>query len=325
MKTKIFVCTFEDKVFCNNDIFVPIQVGKKNTNLDLGYLSDNVGDNKADKNPWYSEQTALYWVWKNIKGLDCVGFMQYRKLLQLNKKKSIKTEIHIPKEEFNIQPNIDMLMHGCDIILANPLKYSNSLAEKYEECHIPKDLEILDETVKNRFPEYYDAFKQTMYSKPGILHPYNIFIMRWKWFDEYCKFIFPLFEILEKKLDLKNHIGYQKRVFGYMAERLLNVFCLKHKLLVRTRTAALITDYYTKDKEEKQTKAILESLSGKKIIQGEDPKTVALQDSIDNMSDDSKKTVETAADAPVRKDEMKNDSIPADVPKKRPKSILFNY
>lgn len=270
MNTRIYICTYEDKVFFDNDIFTPIQVGKKYTGLDLGYISDDTGDNIAAKNPYYSEQTALYWIWKNVKGLDCVGIMQYRKLLQLNRRKHVKTNLEITHDEFNIEPDIDALMTGCDVILANPLKYSVTLAEKYKECHIPKDLDLLDLTIKECTPEYHDAFVETMYSTPGILHSYNIFLMKWYWFDKYCSWIFPLFKEMESRLDLKNHTGYQQRVFGYMSERLLNVFCLKNRLLVRTRPAVLIKEYYTAEKKKKQDKAIQESLAGKKNIQDSD-------------------------------------------------------
>lgn len=328
MKTKIFVCTYEDKVFCDNDIFTPIQVGKQYSHLDLGCLSDDTGDNIAYKNPYYSEQTSLYWIWKNVKGLDCVGIMQYRKLLQLNKKKSVKTDLSLTETEFNQHPDIDALMQGCDIILANPLKFRVSLTDKYRECHISKDLDILEETIKQYSPEYYDAFCTTMKSVPGILHSYNIFVMRWKWFDAYCSWIFPLFSILESKLDLENHTGYQRRVFGYMAERLLNVFCLKNKLLVRTRPAVLIKEYYTKDKEEKQIKAIIESLVGKKNIEnagkeGSDDKS----DKTSDMSNSSKGYDDMVTDTPINSAEL-HETEKEDVQhtkQKGPKSILYRY
>lgn len=305
MNGKIFLCTFEDKVNCQNKIFTPIQVGKQVTNLDLGYLSDDTGDNIAYKNPYYSEQTALYWIWKNMTGLDYVGIMQYRKRLQLNKKKSVKTDLYITEEEYNYNPDIDSLMYGCDIILANPLKFSVSLAAKYKECHIKKDLEILEETIKEYTPEYYDAFCTTMNSVPGVLHGYNCFVMRWKWFDLYCGWIFPLFEILEQKLDLENHTGYQRRVFGYMTERLLNIFCLKNRLLVRTRPAVLLKEYYTKDKENKQKKAIDESLEGKKNIESGKKKEVV--EKTPEPEDIVEKSTESVNDTPINIETLHDD------------------
>ena len=268
---QIFSLCYERKkfAFLNDAVVTPLQVGAAN-GKNVCALKDNTGDNISAKNYFFIENTGTYWIWKNVKGLDCVGIMQYRKLLQLNRRKNVKTNLEITHNEFNLEPDIDALMTGCDVILANPLKYSVTLAEKYKECHIPKDLDLLDLTIKECTPEYHDAFVETMYSTPGILHSYNIFLMKWYWFEKYCSWIFPLFKEMESRLDLNNHTGYQQRVFGYMSERLLNVFCLKNKLLVRTRPAALIKEYYTAEKQKKQDKAIQESLAGKKNIQDSD-------------------------------------------------------
>ncbi len=47
----------------NNDIYIPLQVGAALHNS-LGYHSDNTGDNISERNPYYSELTGLYWLYK---------------------------------------------------------------------------------------------------------------------------------------------------------------------------------------------------------------------------------------------------------------------
>jgi len=53
MKKRIYVVTHKEFVRPQNTLYCPIQVGKKNTNLELDMISDDVGDNISDKNSNY--------------------------------------------------------------------------------------------------------------------------------------------------------------------------------------------------------------------------------------------------------------------------------
>ena len=48
--------------------------------------------------------------------------------------------------------------------------------------------------------------------------------MNWQQFDRYCNWLFPLLEKVEDKIDITNYPCDQKRIYGYMGERLLNVY-----------------------------------------------------------------------------------------------------
>lgn len=66
-KLKILVACHKAVEVFENDVYVPIHVGKAlHPNLELGFISDNIGDNISMKNPFYSELTAQYWAWKNL-------------------------------------------------------------------------------------------------------------------------------------------------------------------------------------------------------------------------------------------------------------------
>ena len=62
----------------NNDIYIPLQVGAALHNS-LGYHSDNTGDNISERNPYYSELTGLYWLYKNDSDCDITGLCHYRR------------------------------------------------------------------------------------------------------------------------------------------------------------------------------------------------------------------------------------------------------
>ena len=57
-------------------------------------------------------------------------------------------------------------------------------------------------------------------------------IMKKPLFDEYCAWLFDILFTLEPQLDLTEYNDYQKRVFGFLAERLLNVWVLQKDLNV---------------------------------------------------------------------------------------------
>ena len=55
-------------------------------------------------------------------------------------------------------------------------------------------------------------------------HRFNMFIMKRKLADEYCQWIFDILFELENRLDISNYSDYDKRVFGFISERLLDVW-----------------------------------------------------------------------------------------------------
>ena len=67
-KIKILVAQHKEAKVYANDVYIPIQVGKALSQIDLGIQGDNTGDNISDLNPFYCELTAQYWAWKNLRG-----------------------------------------------------------------------------------------------------------------------------------------------------------------------------------------------------------------------------------------------------------------
>lgn len=55
-------------------------------------------------------------------------------------------------------------------------------------------------------------------------HRFNMFIMKKALADEYCEWLFDILFDLEKRLDITGYIEKERRVFGFIAERLLDVW-----------------------------------------------------------------------------------------------------
>ena len=55
-------------------------------------------------------------------------------------------------------------------------------------------------------------------------HRFNMFVMRRDYFDAWCAWLFPVLFAVERRLDITGYDPYNARVFGFVAERLLDVW-----------------------------------------------------------------------------------------------------
>ena len=60
MDIKILVATHKEYWMPEDEVYLPIHVGRENK-AGLGYLGDNTGNNISAKNSNYCELTGLYW------------------------------------------------------------------------------------------------------------------------------------------------------------------------------------------------------------------------------------------------------------------------
>ena len=51
-----------------------------------------------------------------------------------------------------------------------------------------------------------------------------MFVMKWDLFDSYCTFMFDVLDKVESRIDVSNYSVQEARVFGYLSERLFNVW-----------------------------------------------------------------------------------------------------
>lgn len=216
---KIFIATHKKVDFPQNKIYIPIQVGAEyNKSIDVS-LRDNENDNISNKNSSFCELTALYWIWKNCHD-DIIGLVHYRRYFFKRKyTKNIK-EILNEKE-------INKIMEKYDIILPDKKYLKNyNVYEQYEKLHNIEDLNECKNIIKNKYPDYIKSFEKVM--KNQYLYPYNMFIGRKNRIDEYCEWVFSILFELEKKIDISKYDKYNARVYGFLAERLFNVWIEKN-------------------------------------------------------------------------------------------------
>ena len=79
---------------CLDDAYKTIYVGNKvREDAKLkGLIVDSEGNSICEKNPYYCELTALYWIWKNDKKSDWIGLNHYRRYFMSSQTHEILTK-----------------------------------------------------------------------------------------------------------------------------------------------------------------------------------------------------------------------------------------
>lgn len=224
---KIFVVghkNFNIKEQFNSALYKKIYVGTKADQLKtINDFSDNVGDNIADKNSSYCELTAIYWIWKNCTE-DIVGIFHYRRFLMANNN-SVKpiTEEYIKK----LLSNYDLIVPEKEKFYLRKDFRFDTVYSQYQKCHEIKPLIVAREVLENNYPDYLESFDKIMNQ-----HSYfgrNMMICNKSTFDQYCEWLFDVLAMVEEKIDYTQYDAYNQRVFGFLSERLFNVWIKKNK------------------------------------------------------------------------------------------------
>jgi hypothetical protein len=131
--------------------------------------------------------------------------------------------------------NYEKLIRGKleknDIILAKQSVFEKSLLEQYAEKHYIEDYICLRDIIHETCPEYEGSFLQ-FFRENNKISLYCIFISGYEIFNKYFEWLFPILFEAEKRINISEYDGYQRRVLAFLSERLLNVYVNHNKLNV---------------------------------------------------------------------------------------------
>lgn len=263
---KIIVCYHKDSYRFQNDIFLPVHVGKATSNIELGIQGDNEGENISNQNNLYCELTGLYWAWKNLRS-DYMGLCHYRRFFTFKRKRlpiffkrilgiamsplllfgrrvdrmyydqievSSETELDIQLNSFK-KKLISILnkKEAPKIIVPAPVHFlfesvRNSISSKAGQHH----LDILKKIINDQFPEYLPYYYKVI--KSNRFYYANMVVMEKTIFDDYCDFLFKLLNkhrdiIISSGLYYSLSEGSLNRLSGYLGEMLTSVFLISQK------------------------------------------------------------------------------------------------
>lgn len=214
-KVKILVACHKPAKVYQDDVYTPIQVGKAlHPDLDLGYITDDTGDNISEENPYYCELTAIYWGWKNLN-CEYIGLQHYRRYFNFI---------------FN-ENNIDNVFKDCDVVLATPLWSGESVFKNWMAGLIPEDVYVAFKLLEAMYPDDYEKGK-AFFSNP-FFYPCNMFVCKKSLLDEFAKWEFPYLKKLKEVLKLSGY-SREKRILGYIGEGLLPLYFLNRGYRIKT-------------------------------------------------------------------------------------------
>lgn len=215
MDIKIIVATHKKYWMPDDPMYLPLHVGAEGKES-IGYIPDNTGDNISGKNANYCELTGLYWAWKNLKA-DYIGLAHYRRHFSNGKRFGDK------KDKVISQMELEKCLAEADILLPKPRNYwIETNYSQYAHAHHAIDLDTTRAIIQEKYPEYIKAYDESMKRTTG--HRFNMFIMKKDKFDEYCKWLFDILFELENRLDISSYNKNDARVFGFVSERLLDIW-----------------------------------------------------------------------------------------------------
>lgn len=221
---KILVICHKKAPLPKEDIYCPIEVGSSSRVEHFLPLRDDLSeDNISDRNPSYCELTGLYYAYKNLD-YDVLGLVHYRRYF-------MRSSFCLRKNMDNVldRKTLEKLLSKYDIILPKKRHYwIESNYSHYVHAHKKEALDKAIEIIKRDYPEYYPALMKHMKRTCG--HYFNMFIAKKEIIDGYLSFLFDVLFKLEKEIDVQDYQGYDQRVFGFIGERLLDVYVQTKKL-----------------------------------------------------------------------------------------------
>lgn len=227
MDIKILIATHKISRMPEAPVYLPIQVGAAlHEPLPMaGLLRDDQGDSISRKNPNYCELTALYWGWKNLLA-DYLGLVHYRRYFAGTRRGEDKWD------RIATEAELERCLSVCPVILPKKRHYwIETTYSQYVHAHHAQDLDKTREILARKYPDYVPAFDRVMKRTSG--HRFNMFVMRHDLLQGYCSWLFDVLFTLEAELDISGYSSNDARVFGFVSERLLDVWVETNRIAYR--------------------------------------------------------------------------------------------
>lgn len=207
----------------NKELYFPILVGAiYNYKKGINYQRDDEGTNISKKNPNYNELTAIYWAWKNLKNVDAIGLVHYRRYF-------IKGWHFSNLDNVIDEEDVAKLLSKYDVILPKKRHYYiETIYSHYVHSHHKEPLDETRRIIIKLYPSYLSSFDKVMSRRSA--HMFNMFIMKKDYFDEYCEWLFNILGDVENSIDINGYSEQEKRVFGYLSEMLMDVWIEKNNI-----------------------------------------------------------------------------------------------
>ena len=209
MNAKILVAAHKPYWMPSDPLYLPVQVGAAGKESIPGLQRDDEGANISEKNPCYSELTALYWGWKNLD-VDYMGLVHYRRHFAGSGERDILSS-----------DDLSSLQTRAAVVLPKQRNYRiESIESHYSHTFDRTQLELLREAVVELSPEYSNVLDRHLAQR--MTHVCNMMIAPSSILDEYCSWLFPLLAYVDERIDYSALNSFEARAVGRLSERMLD-------------------------------------------------------------------------------------------------------
>lgn len=219
----IYIATHKKFNVPNLNGYCALQVGAEGKEK-YGYLRDNIGNHISGKNANYCELTGLYWIWKNTDD-SYKGLVHYRRYFGRNNLSNKISDICSYEYLLNCLKSVDIVLPYVEYYK------QNAKEEILLHCCTEEIFDKLRQIIETKYPDYIETYDRYFNENKASL--FNMLFCKREIFDAYCEWLFSILFVLEKQVDLAKLNTYQQRLYGFLSERLLNVWVIKNKLVVK--------------------------------------------------------------------------------------------
>lgn len=208
----------------DDPLYLPVQVGSAGKR-EMGWQRDDEGDNISAKNQTFCELTGHYWLWKHVDA-EIYGLCHYRRYFAAGRPLRAKKERVLRTEQ------AQKLMEHAEVVVPHKRHYwIETNYSQYAHAHHEADLTLTRAIIAERCPAYLPAWERVMARRSG--HRFNMFLMRKPQFMAYSAWLFDILFELERRLDISAYSNQDRRVFGYVGERLMDVWLEVRRPVIR--------------------------------------------------------------------------------------------
>jgi hypothetical protein len=247
-RTRFFVAVHKPWPLPKHPLYTAIGVGGYRPESPDNILSDACGDNIASRNSHYSELTAWYWIWKNVRDVDTVGLCHFRRYFFFHTqhrgfasdKLYVEPTAENMEELFSMDPEplIAQVRRQNGIVVPRPVVFPGPISWHYAFYHRRTDWDAFLTAITETSPAH--ARQLHLFDTERKMYLYNMMVAPWSFFDDYMAMLMAVIERVESLISYPSD-AYQKRVPAFLAERLftLHLLTTKSKLW---EVPVLITD-----------------------------------------------------------------------------------
>lgn len=247
-KIRIYAMTHKDFTPPQDAIYIPMQV-RSDRQIEREYPVMDAED-ISEFNPYYSELTGMYRVFRTDNESDIIGICHYRRYLQ-----------NAAGRLFNAQ-QIEQILSRYDVMTTKKVILDHSYLEGFGGKHNREDLLQTGRVILELRPNYYEEFERVIHQNTTYFG--NMIITDRKHFMEYSLWLFTILFEVHKRVDMTGYNDYQKRLFGFLSELLLMVYINVNRLSVYECDVAVIGE----KKETAETRKVIEEFFLKRDLEG---------------------------------------------------------